>query len=428
MIDSCFFLHQSNKTVLFPSLTNAISVVSESVGQTCRMKGKRQLSVIRREEGNTKQCFVVFNYVYGSTTNSCGICLVIRDKYPTDIRNIFTCLTNQIKDLVEEGKILYIDSQGEIRAIEITSDKISAILNRHLDILSNRLCGVNLQLTALSSIPNDYYKNGKNQTAIYELTDDSWDLGEALNYNNIVIITEEIEDENIHNFKNVVRKQNEEIMRLKEDLNSQRTASLKLKAQKNRYGYVIMLLLLLCVSVGVVFAMRDELNDSKQQHERTKNELGDSLSHKNQLLDELQLKYDKEKNAHSDLQNEYAEIERNFREEHADRIALENRIKEVNNNISKRQPFVVTSLSYNRNSGDMELSYYGVEAGTYKISVKGLYVKSNYSSDTKRSYDYGSYDLNIEKGLHKSNIHIGKHRTKNFVLMQGDRIIGGDTN
>lgn len=428
MIDFCFFLNQQNKVELFPSLTNAISVVSESVGQTCDMKGKRQLSVVRREDGNIKQCFVVFNYVYGSTTNSCGICLVIRDKYPTDIKYLFACLNDQIKDLIEEGKILYIDGQGEIKAVEITSDKISPVLNRHLDKLSSRIDVNSLKLSPLSGIPNHYLKNGKYQTVIHELSDNTWEMADALNYNNIVIVTEEIEDENIYQYKNIIRQKNEEITSLNMELDCQKDKIIQLKAQKNKYGYVIVLFVLLSISIGIAFAIRNELNDSKEQHEMTKNALKDSLANKNQLLNELQIEYNKEKTAHNELQNNYTIIERNLREEHKNRIALENQNRETNNNIRNRQPFVVTDLSYNRHSGDLEILYYGVETGTYKISVKGLYIKSNYSSDTKRSYDYGNYDFYIEEGLHTCNLHIGKYRTKNFVLMQGNRIIGGDTN
>ena len=421
MIDFCFFLNQQNKIKLFPSLTNAISVVSESVEQTCGMKGKRQLSVVRREEGDIKQCFVVFNYVYGSSSDSFGICLVIRDHYPQNIRYLFSYFSNQIKEIIEEGKILYVDNQGEIKAEKITSEKIPAILIRHLDNIKGRLDKNKIKLASLTSITNNYFKTGKFQTCIYELSDDTWKVAEALNYNNVVIVTEEIEEENIHKYKNVVRQKNEEIKSLKEELNTQKAKNRQLKAQKSKYGWVIVLLLLSCISIVTIFVLSDELNTSKELHEITKNTLEDSLKKKKKKLEEFQIAYINEKEAHSDLQSKYSQIESNLKEEQSNRIAIENMIQ-------ARQPFVITSISYDRPSGSLSISYYGVESGTYKVNVKGLYIKSNYTNDTKRSYDYGSYDLCVEKGLHTCNIPIGRHYTKYYVLMQGNRIIGGDVN
>jgi len=424
MIDFCFFSHQSNKTELFPALGNAKTIVKESLEQTRGLKGKRQLSVIRREDGNFKQCFVVFNYVYGSSNDSFGVCMSMHNHYPVSARYLFTFFTDFITGIIEEGKILYIDSQGEVKATEIAHDKNYNIFNLYLDTLRAKLNEGSLELATLSSIPNNYFKIGKYQTKILDFSDESWKLPEVLNYNNIAIITEEIEEENIHKYKNVVRQKNEEIKRLSEELNSQKAQTLKVKAQKNKFGFVIILLLLLGISVEAAFAIKSELSDSKELNEA----LGDSIVNKHQVIEELQAAYNNEKDSLSKLQHNYSQIESELRKEQSKRTALEDRNQNINENISERQPFVITRMSYSRSSGELYVSYYGAESGIYKVEVKGLYIRPNYSADTKRCYNYGSYDLYIDDGLHTCIIPIGRHNTKNYVVMQGNRIVGGDVN
>ncbi len=200
--DICFFNYKQGKVSLYPSLDYLSNVIEESMVQTASLRGLRQLSIIRREEGNYKQIIVIYNYRYSTSTDSFGVCLVIKDYYPCGVSYLFSFIGKIIAEIVNEGKVLYLDNKGFVQVSKDDIVKFSAVLQQHIDYSKKEFNENKAEFVKISSLSSNYYNIYKDQTIIHQLSDDSWTISEALEYNNIVIITEEIEDENINSMRN----------------------------------------------------------------------------------------------------------------------------------------------------------------------------------------------------------------------------------
>lgn len=213
--DICFFNHKQGKVSLCPSLDYLSNVIEESAVQTASLQGCRQLSIIRREEGNFKHIIIIYNYRYSTSTDSFGVCLVFKDYYPCGINYLFSFMGKIIAKIVREGKVLYVDKRGFIQASNSDIKRFSAVLKQHIDHSKKEFNRKKAELVILSSLSSNYYSIYRNQTIVHQLSDDSWAISEDLEYNNIVIITEEIEEENINSMRSFIKKSNETV----DDLN-----------------------------------------------------------------------------------------------------------------------------------------------------------------------------------------------------------------
>lgn len=213
--DICFFNHKQGKVSLCPSLDYLSNVIEESAVQTASLQGCRQLSIIRREEGNFKHIIIIYNYRYSTSTDSFGVCLVFKDYYPCGINYLFSFMGKIIAKIVREGKVLYVDKRGFIQASNSDIKRFSAVLKQHVDHSKKEFNRKKAELVILSSLSSNYYSIYRNQTIVHQLSDDSWAISEDLEYNNIVIITEEIEEENINSMRSFIKKSNETV----DDLN-----------------------------------------------------------------------------------------------------------------------------------------------------------------------------------------------------------------
>lgn len=214
--DICFFNYKQGKVSLYPSLDFLSNEIEESTVQTASLNGKRQLSIIRREEGYIKRIIVVYNYRYSTSTDSFGVCLVFNDYYPCGVRYLFSFMGEIIAEIVNEGKVLFVDKVGgNIQTSNRDIKNFSAVLRRHIDHSKKDFNKKKAELVKISSLSSNYYSIYKNQTIVHQFSDTSWDITESLNYNNVVIITEEIEEENINSMRSFIKKSNETV----DDLN-----------------------------------------------------------------------------------------------------------------------------------------------------------------------------------------------------------------
>lgn len=214
--DICFFNYKQGKVSLYPSLDFLSNEIEESTVQTASLNGKRQLSIIRREEGNIKRIIVVYNYRYSTSKDSFGVCLVFNDYYPCGVRYLFSFMGEIIAEIVNEGKVLFVDKVGgNIQTSNRDIKNFSAVLRRHIDHSKKDFNKKKAELVKISSLSSNYYSIYKNQTIVHQFSDTSWDITESLNYNNVVIITEEIEEENINSMRSFIKKSNETV----DDLN-----------------------------------------------------------------------------------------------------------------------------------------------------------------------------------------------------------------
>ena len=209
--DICFFNYKQGKVSLYPSLDYLSNVIEESTVQTTFLRGLRQLSIIRREDGNNKHIIVIYNYRYSISTDSFGVCLVFKDYYPCGVSYLFSFMGKIIAEIVKEGKVLFVDKEGLIQISNRDIKNFTAVLKQHIDHSKIEYNRKKAELVKISSLSSNYYSVYKDQTIVHQLSDDSWTISEALEYNNIVIVTEEIEEENINSMRNRILDYNKTI-------------------------------------------------------------------------------------------------------------------------------------------------------------------------------------------------------------------------
>jgi len=255
--DICFFKNKQGVISLYPSLEYVSNVIEESMVQAASLKGLRQLSIIRREEGNNKHTLVIYNYRYSISTDSFGICLVFKDYYPCGVGYLFSYMGKVVAEIVKEGKVLYIDKGGLIHTSKRDINKFSAVLNQHKNHLQNDFKRERAELEILSSLPS-YYSIFKNQTIVHQLSDASWSITESLNYNNIVVITEEIEEENIKSMRSFIKKSNETIGNLNKRIASLEAQLKRVKKEnknvsggKRHFGAIHYIFIITCLLIMI---------------------------------------------------------------------------------------------------------------------------------------------------------------------------------
>lgn len=214
IFDICLYKFCSGKLSQYPTLEYAKEVISESHKLTFSLHGKRQLSLIKRGNAGKVLLYSIYNYVYNDQNDSLGICIVFYDKYPHNIDYMFKLCGTIIAEVIAEGKAFHFDSNGNIvsdkKGIEIHHSTLSKHKEKIKQILQNLESNIR-------TIPQNVYNSYEDQHIICQLSDNSWTLDEMFKTNNIVIVTEEIEDENINSMRSFIKKSNETV----DDLNKQ---------------------------------------------------------------------------------------------------------------------------------------------------------------------------------------------------------------
>lgn len=212
IFDICLYKFCSGKLSQYPALEYAKDVISESRKLTFSLHGKRQLSLVKRGISGKVLLYNIYNYVYNDKNDSIGICIVFYDKYPNDIDFLFKFCGLIIAEIIEEGKAFHFDSEGNIISDNNDLEFHHSTLYKHKDKIKDTLQNVKSKVKA---IPRNVYNNFEDQHAICQLSDKSWSLDEIFKTNNVVIVTEEIEEENINSMRSFIKKSNETV----DDLN-----------------------------------------------------------------------------------------------------------------------------------------------------------------------------------------------------------------
>lgn len=212
IFDICLYKFCSGKLSQYPALEYAKDVISESRKLTFSLHGKRQLSLVKRGVSGNVLLYNIYNYIYNENDDSIGICIVFHDKYPYDIDFLFKFCGLIVAEIIEEGKAFHFDSKGNIISDNNDLEFHHSTLSKYKDKIKATLQNVKSKTRA---IPRNVYNNFEDQHAICQLSDKSWSLDEIFKTNNVVIITEEIEEENINSMRSFIKKSNETV----EDLN-----------------------------------------------------------------------------------------------------------------------------------------------------------------------------------------------------------------
>ena len=189
-------------------MSYAIGVIKEGLSLTEHLNGRQQLCLIRKDESGIEYVYLIYNYVLGTTGDSVGLCFVFYDRYPQNVNYFFSFCGQVISQIINEGKILYLDLHGNIQANQSKKTDYSSFLKKHL---TDARRDFDIKKADLSKVPPTFFSNYQDQHAIFQLSDNSWTMTDALLYNNIVIITKEVEEENINKVVNIIKGQNDNI-------------------------------------------------------------------------------------------------------------------------------------------------------------------------------------------------------------------------
>lgn len=231
IFDICLYKFCSSKLSQYPALEYAKDVISESRKLTFSLHGKRQLSLVKRGVSGKVLLYNIYNYVYNENNDSIGICIVFHDTYPYDIDFLFKFCGLIIADIIEEGKAFHFDSKGNIICDNNGLEFHHSTLSKHKDKIKATLQNVK---TKVRAIPRNVYNSFEDQHVICQLSDKSWSLDEIFKTNNVVIITEEIEEENINSMRSFIIKSNETIDNLNRQIKELKKQQRQLGEQKQK--------------------------------------------------------------------------------------------------------------------------------------------------------------------------------------------------
>lgn len=232
IFDFCFYRYNLGHLSQYPTLEYAKEVIFESLELTLPLHGKRQFSLVKRGDSDKIRLYQIYNYIYNDNNDAFGICIVYHDKYPNDIEYMFKLCGATVVSILEEGKLLHLDSKGNIISDNRDLGNHYSTLNGHKVKFKDKILR---QGTKLSPIPNNFYNNYEKQHVICQLSDKSWSLDELFENNNVVVITEEIEDENINNMRSFVKRSNETVKILNEQVKRLQEQLRQVEREKQKY-------------------------------------------------------------------------------------------------------------------------------------------------------------------------------------------------
>lgn len=232
IFDFCFYRYNLGHLSQYPTLEYAKEVIFESLELTLPLHGKRQFSLVKRGDSDKIRLYQIYNYIYNDNNDAFGICIVYHDKYPNDIEYMFKLCGATVVSILEEGKLLHLDSKGNIISDNRDLGNHYSALNGHKVKFKDKILR---QGTKLSPIPNNFYNNNEKQHVICQLSDKSRSLDELFENNNVVVITEEIEDENINNMRSFVKRSNETVKILNEQVKRLQEQLRQVEREKQKY-------------------------------------------------------------------------------------------------------------------------------------------------------------------------------------------------
>lgn len=220
-----FYKYYQETYSQYPARDDVGCVVNELIPRMLNLNGKQQL-YIRRSGDNGEMSYILYSHVLDGKKGLLGICMVFDDKkYPSHITYLFDFFESLLSNYVEDGRLLFFDSNGIITSDESKVYEHSALIQMYSDrIVTN----FNLEKANFVKYPQTYYEIAKSQTVILDyFSCETSTIKESVKYNHIVVITKEIEDENINSMRSLIKNSNDIV----EDLNKQIS---KLKEQLNR--------------------------------------------------------------------------------------------------------------------------------------------------------------------------------------------------
>lgn len=332
-----------------------------------------------------------------------GFCVIINGLMLTKLEGLFSLFENTISNLVTNGQLIHFNEQGNI----VTNVDRLFMNREEIDFLSelfrngfHRLKDSFQSLPAVSyGVSKDSVKNFSIEENIEEITKSSCTYGYTYIYKSKGFNTSQL-----NSYKGVLSRLNNEKIELTkryDELAKEYEESIK---QKKQYRFVaILFLIVLGCGIGLFF-LNDNLNTTKFALNEAKQniiEQNKSINSKNEQI--------------VNLENKNQVLEVSYQE-------AKNNLANIQNLIGERQPFVITSTTFNFITGFLSFNYYGFKNESAKIQV--------------RAYNDGGYfytnstDIDIFIGDNSSEIYLSRdlnsQRWYSFEILKENIIIGGD--
>lgn len=343
------------------------------------------------------------HYVYSErlgNNNIIGFCLIFnkaRILKPRQLIGLFRFIIE--KRLVESGTVIKYTEDGELKfGVKAMNecvreyDRLKGFLNSEFEN--------NVSKYGIEPLKTTY--NGVRSTGETDINASDGQIVTLTNQHNKVIVNDEsgIEHGYIPQIISSLREQN-----LKDTgiIKSLQEENAKLNKKKKQYRFVILLALIILGCAVGLFLLNNNLETTQYQ-----------LSRANQTI------YNKNKKI-SELNGSIKNLNESLSEEKERRKQIENDFSSFKSSLNDLQPLIIKNTSFNFSTGWLSFDYYGFRDETITIKVKA-FGENTYSN---------SSNITIEKGYHSNSIYLNSSLNSSkwysFVLLVGDKIIGGDT-
>lgn len=216
----------------YPARDDVGSVVNELIPRMLSLNGKQQL-YIRRSGDNGSVSYVLYSHVLDDKKGLLGICAVFDDKkFPCNISYLFEFFESQFSNYIRDGRLLNFDSTGNVIADESKMYHHSALIHMYTDRIGNNFNYVKANLV---KYPQAYYEIAKSQAIVLDyLSCETSFIQESVKHNNIIIVTKEIERENINSMRSIIKKSNDTVDELNNKIKKLEEQLKKADREKNR--------------------------------------------------------------------------------------------------------------------------------------------------------------------------------------------------
>jgi hypothetical protein len=339
-----------------------------------------------------------------------GFCIVINGLILTKLDGLFSLYENSISNLVTNGQLIYFDEKGDL----VTNVERLYLNREEIDLLTQAFRSGFLHfkdfiqpLPAVNyGVSKDSVKNFSIEDDIEEIIKSSHTYGYTYIYKSKGFNTSQL-----NSYKGVLSRLNKEKTELAKQYNSLEQEYKKSIKQKKQYRFVaILFLLVLGCAIGLLTLNNNlnrtvsDLNNANITIEGQK----DSIGNKNNQITILNYK--------NNALMKQCQNEQFYRQEAV------NALTSLQNIIEERQPFIVTSTSFNFNTGYLSFDYFGLKEESVKIQVRAYGDDGNLYSNT-------SY-INVYKGNNDEVIYLNKsisnRKWYSFEILKDNIILGGD--
>lgn len=402
---------------------NYTQAIIKGVISKVKNQGKCQVAICR----NGDLTYLIYNYKY--TNNKCfGFCLEFNKVCPHNINYIFNFFDSLIADILNKGTLLHYTTSGTILSGSSYLYEQSAIVDYYSNFIHLHLDDKQAQFRKLPPINRsvDY-----DRTVMAHIQDENCSVESALNGYNTIIVLKDAEDNSIYSYKNVLKKLNEEkIAQIKRNQELQ-NENAKLKREKNRILYVVILsFLVLGCGIGIYF-LNDNLNHTQNQLTEANKDIASKKSQlevanrdiasKDSTISVRNSTISSQSNTIANLNDTVSKYKELLEEESYRRISAEDMYETYKSTLSGYQPFIVKSTDFDFSTGKYKINYYGLSYGKYTFSFRVI-IPDNSTKIYECSFWVNTGSGNVTVPLSNS-FDSGKYYT--IEIMYNNRVIGG---